>query len=285
MRFLYSALASPFLSKVLKLCAVPLFPFSLYGAFIEPYRIKLRRIPVRGSDPRLRGMRIAHISDLHLNSMDRRYLTTLSVLRKVSPHLICISGDSIDSSEGLSSLEEFISALSAPLGVFACSGNHDSPLLGEKELFESFGYRFLVDEVVPLEFNGCEFWLAGLHFLTPAKSALELLSSLQKRSFQILLVHSPDIFDELAPALNSLEDGSSFNKCISSLVLCGHTHGGQICLPFHGAVLTASKSGKRYEFGVFRSGETLMNVTRGIGTYFYDVRFLCPPEVCLIELI
>jgi len=323
-RILYKALASPILSRLLKLLALPLLPISLYAAFIEPYRLRVRRIRVKALCEELRGLKLAHISDLHLNALDRRYRRAAALLRSLSPDLICITGDSINSADGLGPLHEFLPMLRAPLGVFASCGNHDSPLLGEKEVFEAHGHHFLVDEARAVEFHGVKFWVLGLHFLTTASGALEMLARLPEDAFRIVLAHNPDIYDGLSAAVSvrsgcpytasapcldldprPVSSGSSapgespaprphcltsrsdcsLDSPVSTLVLSGHTHGGQICLPFYGAVLTASRTGKRFESGLFPAGSFLMNVTTGVGTFFFDARFLCRPEVCLIELI
>ena len=79
----------------------------------------------------------------------------------------------------------------------------------------------------------------------------------------------------------------SHSQC-NLLVLCGHTHGGQVRLPLFGAILTSSQLGKRYEMGLYREGNTQMYVSRGVGLEGLSaprVRFLAPPEVTLVTLV
>lgn len=96
--------------------------------------------------------------------------------------------------------------------------------------------------------------------------------------FHCVLSHNPDA----VPA------GMSESELRETdLILCGHTHGGQVCLPVYGALLTSSIYGKRFEYGFYRNSrtQTPMFITSGLGTTFLPFRFHCPPEVVGIELI
>ena len=102
----------------------------------------------------------------------------------------------------------------------------------------------------------------------------ELTAALPPAVPRILLYHSPELMPEA-------------NAGNIDLYLCGHTHGGQIRLPFYGALLTSSQLGKQYEMGHYQAGRTHLYVSRGIGLEGLSaprVRFLCPPEITLITL-
>jgi hypothetical protein len=93
-------------------------------------------------------------------------------------------------------------------------------------------------------------------------------------AYTLLLYHTPDLIETAS--------ASSVD-----LYLAGHTHGGQIRLPFHGAVFTFSEYGKKYEMGEYIVGPTTLYVTRGLGMEGFNMpraRFLCPPEIVLVEL-
>ena len=113
----------------------------------------------------------------------------------------------------------------------------------------------------------------------------ELLQGASPEAYRIFLAHSPDAVDQI----NALPAGTHVN-----LFLCGHTHGGQVRLPLWGAVITLTDHHKEYEMGhyVLRSADdthqTHMYVNRGIGMeggFVPRVRFLCPPEVAVIDLV
>ena len=93
-------------------------------------------------------------------------------------------------------------------------------------------------------------------------------------AYTLLLYHSPDL----------IETASSVGV---DLYLAGHTHGGQVRLPFYGAVITFSAYGKQYEMGWYEVGATTLYVSRGLGMEGWDaprMRFLCPPEMEVVEL-
>ncbi|HET7375593.1 MAG TPA: hypothetical protein VFK30_02730, partial [Anaerolineae bacterium] len=113
------------------------------------------------------------------------------------------------------------------------------------------------------------------HDLSLDAPQLDRLSrEVQSDKFNLLLYHSPDLMPEAIQA--SID-----------LYLCGHTHGGQVRLPFFGAIMTGSIYGKRYEMGRYQANHTTLYVSRGVGLEGKGaprMRFLCPPEIELIEL-
>jgi predicted MPP superfamily phosphohydrolase len=101
-----------------------------------------------------------------------------------------------------------------------------------------------------------------------------LLAQVPEQAYKLLLYHSPDLIEVAA------EGGID-------LYLAGHTHGGQIRLPVYGAVFTSSRLGKRYEMGQYTVGETVLYVNRGLGmegSIAPRARFLCPPEIAVVEI-
>jgi predicted MPP superfamily phosphohydrolase len=103
---------------------------------------------------------------------------------------------------------------------------------------------------------------------------LELVGLAPPDSMKLLLYHSP----ELMPLAQQYP---------VDLYLCGHTHGGQVRLPFYGALITSSSLGKRYEMGPYLEKDTLLYVSRGIGLEGLSaprMRLLCPPEIVLFTL-
>ncbi|HEY4690654.1 MAG TPA: hypothetical protein VIK33_15170, partial [Anaerolineae bacterium] len=172
-----------------------------------------------------------------------------------------------------------MSKLHAPLGVFAVPG---TPLVDtESALANVLGgldnIELLRDCVVSLP-NYPRLQLIGLsctHNPSIDGPRLEkVIGEMSSESYTILLYHTPDLVPQAA-------------RHGIDLVLCGHTHGGQVRLPIFGALFTGSVYWKRYEMGEYREGGTTMYVSRGIGMEgkgMPRMRFLCPPEIELIEL-
>ncbi len=119
-----------------------------------------------------------------------------------------------------------------------------------------------------LRFFGMDDFRCGNPQYIPAKT---------KPLFECVIAHNPDT----VPLAMSDDDISNVD-----LVLCGHTHGGQIRIPFFGALLTSSEYWKRFEYGLYehKTGRAKMYVSAGVGTTFLWKRFFCPPEVVMIEL-
>ncbi len=164
--------------------------------------------------------------------------------------------------------------LHAPLGVFSVLGNHDWWYDGEKvrAAFEQNGIRVLEDEVVELNWQGKSFWLAGLaDFWTRPQHISETIAKTPPDATVIAITHNPDIFPNVPERV--------------SLLLAGHTHGGQVNIPFIGTPIVPSDYGPKYTSGhVIENGHHLF-VTTGIGISILPVRFRVPPEIVLLTIV
>jgi predicted MPP superfamily phosphohydrolase len=169
--------------------------------------------------------------------------------------------------------------LAAPLGVFAVTG---SPAVDQDEVvprvLEGMPLHWLRDERVTLRYRGRRYELVGLActhkpFLDAPRLA-EILAG-GTPNVTILLYHSPDLAPDAA-------------RLGADLQLSGHTHGGQVRLPFYGTLYAGSLYGKRFESGRYLIDGLTLYVTRGIGLEGKGaprVRFLCPPEIILWEIM
>ena len=259
--------------------------YALDSMWGEPFRVGVTRRTYRSS--KLDGappLRIAHLSDFHVERLTQREEKVLALLDGMRPDLIVYTGDLLsysymDDPVAQAECRALMSRLGAPLGVFAVPG---TPLVDtETALHNVLGglgnITLLRDGVVSLPQYPC-IKLIGLNCThNPAIDAPNLdavVDGLAPGDYTILLYHAPDLMPEAA-------------RQGIDLVLCGHTHGGQIRLPLFGAVFTSSIYWKRYEMGEYREGGTTMYVTRGIGMEgkgMPRMRFLCEPEIELIEL-
>lgn len=229
------------------------------------------------------GVRIAFISDLHLQPAfgPERLSPALSLVRSLNPDLILLGGDYCNETLGnrehwLEMCADTLRNLSAPLGVFAVFGNHDYPVPPfdpPRRPWVEANITPLHDEVVPLARSGERIFLVGLRStLSRGNQAESVMAPLPANTTRLVLQHEPSYLPQ-----NSVYGGS--------VQLSGHTHGGQIVLPFIGAPrLPAHSNG--YRAGMYLTGEKKMPlyVTRGVGVLPPLLRFHCLPEVTLFTL-
>ncbi len=248
--------------------------------YIEPFALQTTHLSIVAPDLS-RPLRLVQLSDLHIERLTRREEKVLARLEALRPDLIVLTGDYINLADlrdpqSQSQAREFLARLHAPLGVYAVSGNTDGPET-MRRLFEGLDIVVLDDRVERLPAAG-EFYLVGVRHRGREQDAMalkRLMETLPPEAFALLLYHTPDLVETAA------ETGVE-------LYLAGHTHGGQVRLPFYGAILTFSAYGKRYEAGLYQVGPTTLYVSRGIGMeglwFTPRVRFLCPPEMVVVEL-
>jgi predicted MPP superfamily phosphohydrolase len=268
------------------LAAIPLILGLLvfYGFFIEPNRLIVRHETIQINDwpPQLNNLRIAVLSDIHAGSAfidEDKLRLIVRRTNELSPDLIVILGDYV-SGNGRNPkrmdpevFAPILKGLHARLGVYSVLGNHDWWHGGNKVrgALEVNGIRVLEDEVIQLDDQGASFWLAGLADLwTRPQRITQTIDKIPPDQTIIALTHNPDIFPRLPARVQ--------------LLLAGHTHGGQVRLPFIGTVIEPSDYGERYVRGhVVEDGHHLF-VTTGIGTSIVPVRFGVPPEIVLLTV-
>ena len=237
-------------------------------------RLFIDRLP---SD--LAGLRIAHLSDVHLTGQlsTSFYRLAMDWLTEQSPDLIVLSGDIVDYQKAIKQIRPVFGGLVAPLGCFFILGNHDKRLsvptdvcrelcsMGWTDLGNSSAVVAKTDTLIQVIGNE-QPWFQ--RHVSTAKN--DLVGGAHQNVWKLGVAHSPDQFDW------GIE-----NRC--GLLLCGHTHGGQIRLPVIGPVIAPSKYGSRYASGVFCKKGTLMHVSRGISGV-HPFRWGCIPEVTILEL-
>jgi uncharacterized protein len=233
--------------------------------------------------PAFEGYRISHLSDLHFTGrIGKSYFRqVLDHCLNWEPDLICITGDLIDKAKCLDWIEELLSVLRAPDGVYFILGNHDRRIKNESLLRARLADAGLIDangkylSVERPAANGvARLWLAGneLPWYAGAE-ALEPVDGLRRpnaEDFFIALSHSPDQWPWA-------------KKMGFDLVLAGHTHGGQVCLPIIGPIIAPSRYGVRFAGGVFDLAGMAMHVSRGISGA-EPLRWNCPPELAQLTL-
>jgi len=226
------------------------------------------------------GLRIAHLSDVHLTGQlsTAFYRLAMDWLSEQSPDLIVVSGDIVDYATALEQLIPVFEGLSAPLGMYFVLGNHDKRLPAPTKVCDvlcSMGWTDLGRAAAIVQKGVTKILLVGneLPWFRRHETCHETISEAGSDGYVVWKLgvsHSPDQFPW----------GVS-NGC--RLLLCGHTHGGQIRLPLVGPVIAPSHFGTRYASGVFLKQKTLMHVSRGISGV-HPFRWGCIPEVTILEL-
>lgn len=286
------------LALVLWLLAGLAIVFVIYSYYIEPQQLRITRRVVH--IPRLpfelEGLRIVHLSDFHIKSPRRAFpqkMAQRAVERTIqlAPDFVCLTGDLGHASRFISVATELLRPLAEQHFVCVVMGNHDHDKLLETEIgalpeehvdieqwrsiVQAAGFHMLHNEHIVCCLRGRAVIIAGVG--DPSCGWDDLSRALTNGSahglsqgdLHLLLVHSPDLLD------NPQTDWAD-------LVLCGHTHGGQFCLPKLGTPWAPVWRDRRRAAGLFRIGQTICHVTRGVAAGI-RARFLCWPEIC--ELI
>lgn len=257
----------------------------IYGFWIEPHHIRVtyQKLTSTKLEPG-KPVRILHLGDLHIERITNRERQLVHLIDELKPDMILFSGDVINLSyiedpEAWRHAREILAQWKAPGGVYAVAG---SPAVDLAHVFpklvDGLPIHWLQEDRVSIQVNGQAIDIIGLTcshkpFIDGPK--LEKIIANSNGNFSILVYHTPD----LAP------NAANTNRI--DLQLSGHTHGGQVCLPWYGAFFAASLYGKRFESGRSQVGNMIVYVTRGIGLEGKAaprVRFLCPPEVILWEI-
>ena len=248
--------------------AVAVYAAVVADAFlVEPNWPRLRTIEIEG---RLSSeLTILHISDLHIEKdMAPRDRWIIETVRQMSPDIIVITGDihQIDNDD-TASLDRVLRHMSAPLGVFATGGYDNLAML--KQVNTNIVY--LQDDAAIVRHNSDTIVIAG----SPRAQLQKEGRLLATASYGIILEHTPD---------RTVQAGAMS----ADLYLCGHTHGGQVRIPFWGAIMTNCETGKRFEAGLYSVGKMFVHTSRGLGLEprpAPQVRFFCRPEATLIKIV
>lgn len=244
--------------------------------------IRLRRLPEA-----FHGLRIAQISDIHYDQFTEAYFVREVVgrINALSPDVVLLTGDFVTGgplplSFGIRACHpcaEILNGIQTP-HRFASLGNHDA-LVGWEvvvDALKAYSIPTLVNSYLPFERDGSRLWFAGVR--SSLEDVPDLNAAIPRQAAPnepiILLAHEPDYALEVVKRAPQVD-----------LMLSGHTHGGQIHLPFLGTPRAMlPRLGRRFIQGHFNVGPLQLYVNRGIGTVKLPMRFLCPPELTLITL-
>jgi uncharacterized protein len=260
--------------------------FALYAGEIARHELDVvdRPIAIRNLPPAFHGYRIVQLSDIHLDEYTEPFFLE-HIIHKVNalaPDLVLLTGDFVTHGSltfvagrhAIHRCAEILTALTPPR--YACLGNHDvaydAPAV--MDALSVTGTPVLVNQFVPIDRNGAHFWLCGVDDPGTSHPDLDLSIPVKPDAPVILMAHEPDYADTvIAHPRGPFVD----------LMLSGHSHGGQIRLPFLGP-LVLPPLGEKYPEGHYRFKQMQLYVNRGIGTVGLPFRLNCPPEITVITL-
>jgi len=257
---------------------------------LEPNRPRIvrREIALRRWPARLEGFTIALLSDFHYDPYfsEHPLHAAVSMVNGLHPDLIVLAGDFVsvplfnetDEKDQKAALAaepcaRLLRQMQAPHGLWAVLGNHDcfTDANVVTRAVRSQGIQVLANQSVPIEASGGRFWLSGVDDVMAGSPDLDLtLKPVPGDEATILLAHEPDYADYVAHHPVDLQ-------------LSGHSHGGQVRIPFVGP-LYLPELARKYVWGLYTIGSLTLYTNPGLGTVGLPVRWNCPPEITLLTL-
>lgn len=242
------------------------------GLIIKEYQIKNEKLPKS-----FNGLKIAHFSDFHYGrTTDINTLKNLvKEINLTKPDIVVFTGDFIDkdtkvSKDEINKIINILSDIDSVYGNYYITGNHDIKFNKYEEMFNNSNFNNLNDKYeIILSKIGESIMISGTNY----KSNLNYLGGLFKNNlpeFKINIMHTPDTYDNI----------SNYNY---NLVLAGHSHNGQINIPFYGAIYIPNGAKKYYE-PYYKLNNTDMYISSGIGTSKYNYRLFNRPSFNLYRL-
>lgn len=256
----------------------------IWGVLIEPRRLVVHPVDLAlpGWPREQPALRVALLSDLHVGSPHwsiGRLHVLVDAVNEEHPDVVLLAGDYMIDGVKLGTktppeeIGKVLAGLKSRHGTIAVLGNHDWWNDGERvrRALQANGIVVLENEVKTIVHGGMPVTIAGLADLTERNAQPDATFALAPPGPVIAMIHEPDIF-----AMGISER--------PSITLAGHTHGGQVWVPFFGHPVIPSDYGQRYALGHVVEGGRHLFVTSGVGTSILPVRFGVPPEIALLTM-
>lgn len=259
---------------MINIVAITICLILIIWLFLEPNRLVVKRLKIKDED--LKGLKFVFASDFHIKFYEEKRLKKIvELINAENPDLVLSTGDFFSGYRNISTMsldkiaKEF-GNVKSKYGFYTSLGNHDYHRDNEKvsQILSQDGIVTLSNSNTFVQTDDKCLFVAGVEDLKTGKPDVEKALN-GTNGATILLTHSPDVFENVPDSVN--------------LTLAGHLHGGQVRLPIIGALFCPSKFGTKYASGYFEKGNKKMYVTAGIGTSKLPIRFLCTPEIVVIE--
>lgn len=238
----------------------------IWGFFVEPELLTVKRYKAEN----LSGKKIVFVSDFHVGRNDiSRLRKIVRTINELKPDLVLSGGDYIKGHSGrfsmpVEKIAEELKKIEAP--IVSVLGNHDINFdkFSVKNALEQNGIKVIDNSFVNID--GISIAGVGGKRVNPEQIKLALENA---DGVTILISHTPDVYYDVKEDVD--------------LILAGHVHGGQVRIPFLGALICPSKFGTKFSCGDFKETQNRMIVTKGLGTSLLTVRFCDIPEIVVIE--
>ncbi|MCC6820006.1 MAG: metallophosphoesterase [Verrucomicrobiota bacterium] len=247
------------------LAGLLLSPCMLYAdaRWIEPSWLKVRRLRLAKEKP---SHRLIHFTDLH-HKGDRAYGEAMvKTINSLSPDFVCFTGDLIEDGAHLAEALEILSEIKSPL--YGVPGNHDYwskvPFDGITKIFAATGGGWLLDQQVRTQDGKVN--IIGASCLSATQPPMPAVPGVKN----IFLMHYPAWVKKLGHHRYDV-------------LLAGHSHGGQVRIPFYGPVVVPFGVDE-FDLGLFQTPCGPLYVGSGIGWFLWPMRFRCRPEITVIEI-
>ena len=251
----------------------------LYSKYIEPYNLTIKEYKIENEylPKSFDGVKIVHFSDIHLGStVDIKYLDKIvNLINKQNPDIVVFTGDMLDKRRTLNdseieSVKKSLSKIKSNLGNYAVSGNHDIKQLDTYKKIMDTNFTILDNEEKLIYYKeNNPISLVGLSDSSETKINYDVLEK-ENDYYRFVLCHEPDEYKKIS--------NYSFNVMFS-----GHSHGGQVRLPFIGKIYTPIGA-KTYYDDYYKLDNKEIFISNGIGTTRIDIRFNSAPSINLYRL-
>jgi hypothetical protein len=237
---------------------------------VEKITIRLKRLPKN-----LDGFRLVHLSDIHHSPFTNlgHISRAIEISNELKPDMFVLTGDYVShEAEYIAPMAKVLGRLESEFGTFACLGNHDHWTDADEvtRCLREANIKVLNNEGFRFQARNASFWLAGVDdYMVGQTDLRSALRGSFPDEMKMLLAHNPKILYRAA-------------RADVDLMLSGHTHGGQVKIRDEEKRILPRR---KFASGLYRRKETQVYITRGIGTVVLPVRYGCPPEISLIQLL
>ena len=247
------------------------------GLVVREYRVESDNLPES-----FHGFKVVHLSDLHyLTTIEEKEIKNIvSKINELKADVVVFTGDLVDhtktaTDDDLNTLIEYLNSIEYTTGLYAIKGNHDYSNDYFEKVFNETEFKIIDNSYELVYYKGITpIMITGIGSSLEDDSDIDKAFSYDKEDnlYTISLLHEPDVIDDI------------LNKYKVSLALAGHSHNGQIRLPFIGSIKKVD-GGLKYPEEEYLIGDTKLFVSGGLGTSMYEFRLFNRPSINLYRLV